>query len=182
MIIILKTFTKKEKTPSNKSGKDYRDWREFLQEHFSGEVEKEKRKRNGGKQKDSKPASTKTVVSNTKPDNNPPTRTKKDIALQNKIDRTNKEIELEEKRIKLKDLKNIDEPDRIDKVKEKAKSIIENPKFKKGAKIAGLSALGAGITVGAILGGRKIKQKIDEKNSNNRIKKSIMEDPEKEEQ
>ena len=162
MIIVLKT----------KAFADKRDKKKKPSNSYSMEDGcKEYKKRMENDKKNQKP----------KPNQDPP-KTKKDQDLQNKIDRTNKEIELEEKKIKLKELKKGSEPDRIDKVKEKAKSIIENPKFKKGAKIAGLSALGAGITVGAILGGRKIKQKIDEKNSNNRIKKSIMEDPEKEEQ
>ncbi len=66
-----------------------------------------------------------------------------------------------------------------DKVVGKTKEITSNPKFKKNAKIAGLATLGTGLTAGAIVGGVKLKKKIDEKRDNEKIKKSISEDQKK---
>ena len=60
-----------------------------------------------------------------------------------------------------------------DKVVEKTKEITSNPKFKKNAKIVGLATLGTGLTAGTIIGGIKLKKKIDEKKKNEAIKKQV---------
>ena len=65
-----------------------------------------------------------------------------------------------------------------DRAKEKVKSKISDPKFKKGAKIAGLATLGTAATAGLIAGGIKLKKKIDQERSNKKIKEQIAENEE----
>lgn len=57
------------------------------------------------------------------------------------------------------------------------KDITNDPeKLKKGAIIAGLSTLGAGTVIaGSISGRKRIKRKIDEDRSNEKVKRSISE-------
>lgn len=71
-----------------------------------------------------------------------------------------------------------DTRDKAEKIRDKVKETLENPKLKKGAKIAGLSTLGAGLVAGSVIGGIKLKRKLDEKRANKKIKESISEDPE----
>ena len=155
MIIVLKTFTKKGDKPtiSNvKDGKEYEDWQDFLSEHFREEVEKEKRDRRQG-----------STQSHTKDSSGTHTRT----------NTRNSDTKDSDKKTPSPRTKTNNEPDNIDKLKNKAKSVIENPKFKKGLKIAGLTTLGVGAATGIVAGGIKLKRKLDEKKSNKKVKEQI---------
>lgn len=167
MIVVLKTkvFSQGPKKRNDKTY-TYDEGLKKAKENLSGEKKRE----------------TKQPKTEKKQDNTPKQNPKKNQDIQDKIDRTDKEIELEEKKRRLEDLKNSGKPDRIDRLKDKVKSIMSDPKFKKGAKIAGLTAIGAGLTAGAIAGGIKIKKNIDRKRSNEKMKRSIMEKDENSEQ
>lgn len=60
-----------------------------------------------------------------------------------------------------------------DNLSDKLKSKLSDPKTKKNLKIAGLATLGTGLTAGAIVGGVKLKKKIDRKKKNEATKKQV---------
>lgn len=101
--------------------------------------------------------------------------------LKARIQSTDNEIEIRNRTKELRHKQNIldnllhPNPENTNKVK----SIVSDPKFKKGAKIAGLATLGAGVITGSTLGGIKLKKKIDEKRKNEKIKNSIANDDDK---
>lgn len=188
MIIRIKTFSEKKNnkpTLSNtKDGKEYTDWKDFLSEHFSDEVEKEKKKRTRVRVVRENP-STNTNTSTPKSNNSNKSNTstkKNQNSAETKSTNTNTNIdtnrEVNSRNSNTDNTKSTikSKPDIVDRAISKTKSIIKNPKFKKGAKIAGLATLGTAATAGLIAGGIKLKRKIDEKKSNEKMKKSILEE------
>ena len=172
MIIVIKTKTFSD---DRKKGKDSYDWEEGLKKargNMSGEESKGgKPRQSQSKSKQSTPKQPETLNETNAPKTSNDPIQKKIDQVDKKLDRIEKEKELRRKEKKLERLTH--------PKSEKIKSIMSDPKFKKGAKIAGLATLGAGVTTGAILGGIKLKKKIDEKRSNEKIKNAIANDDDK---
>ena len=100
--------------------------------------------------------------------------------LKFQIDSTDNEIEIGKRKKELRDKKaTLNKILNREKSIDKIKDLLDSPKFKKGAKTAGLITLGTGIGAGLTAGGIKLKNKIDEKRDNEKMKKSISEDQRK---
>lgn len=184
IILITKTFTEKKKKKISKRNNS-QDWKEKLKEAVTTETNASKSNEGGNGAKKYRPRPNKKKDARL-------AKLHEDIGgVQRDIDILNAERELRETKDKLNYLshpvptvvpKPEDTRDRFekfrDRAKEKVKSKISDPKFKKGAKIAGLATLGTAATAGLIAGGIKLKKKIDQERSNKKIKEQIAENEE----